>query len=387
MKELELYVHIPFCVRKCSYCDFLSFPAEESVKKRYVDSLIKEIEQSQDRGNCVVSSVFFGGGTPSVLPGEQIVRILDALKKKFVFMENAEISVECNPGTVDEKKLTLYYMAGINRLSFGLQSADDGELRSLGRIHTWESFQKSYQMAREAGFKNINVDLMSALPGQTIQSWENTLEKTAALNPEHISAYSLIIEEGTPFYELYGREDEKREKGGSCVFLPSEEEERLMYERTAQILSQYGYHRYEISNYAKEGRQCRHNCGYWQRKMYRGFGLGASSLMDEWRFKNTDDLEEYMKRIECGEECFAEKEQLSIKEQMEEFMFLGLRLTEGIREADFEKYFGRTLQNIYGDILKKLENQRLVKQERGRICLTSYGTDISNYVLSRFLMD
>lgn len=387
MKELELYVHIPFCVRKCSYCDFLSFPAGEALRKRYVDSVIKEIQQAQDRGNDVVSSVFFGGGTPSVLPGEEIDRILTALREKYVFLPEAEITVECNPGTAEAEKLDIYREAGVNRLSFGLQSADDKELKALGRIHTWKDFLRSFQMARAAGFTNINVDLMSALPGQSTESWERTLKKTVSLEPEHISAYSLIIEEGTPFYEKYGAEDEKRARDDIVSQLPSEEEERKMYQRTEEILSSYGFHRYEISNYAKEGYACKHNCGYWQRKNYRGFGLGASSLMEECRFKNIEDIQEYMERAERGENCVLEKENLSIQDQMEEFMFLGLRLTRGISEADFAKNFGRSIAKIYGDVLKKLESQGLLVWQQGHIFLTSRGIDISNYVLSEFLLD
>lgn len=387
MKELELYVHIPFCVRKCNYCDFLSFPAGEDFRKRYVDNVIKEIQQAQDRGNDVVSSVFFGGGTPSILPGEEIARILAALEKKYAFLPEAEITVECNPGTVDAKKLDIYRSAGVNRLSFGLQSSDNKELRELGRIHTWEDFLQSFRMARAAGFSNINVDLMSALPGQSTESWERTLKKTALLKPEHISAYSLIIEEGTPFYEKYGAEDEKRARGDFVSRLPSEEEERYMYQRTEEILSSYGFLRYEISNYAQPGYSCRHNLGYWQRKNYRGFGLGASSLMEECRFKNIENVQEYMERAERGKSCVFEKENLSIQDQMEEFMFLGLRLTRGISEMDFAEKFGRPVQEIYGDVLKKLEGQGMLVRRQGRIFLTSRGIDVSNYVLSEFLLD
>lgn len=387
MKELEIYVHIPFCVRKCNYCDFLSFAADDRVKQRYTDSLIREIGQFKDRGNYVVPSVFFGGGTPSILPAGEIGRILDALRETFVFLPDAEITVECNPGTVDREKLQLYRKKGVNRLSFGLQSADNKELRTLGRIHTWEDFLESYGLARESGFDNINIDLMSALPGQSVKSWETTLKKVLELDPEHISAYSLIIEEGTLFYDLYAKEDEKRRRGEEGLLLPSEEEERRMYELTEQMLAIRGYHRYEISNYAKEGRQCLHNCGYWQRKMYRGFGLGAASFMEERRFKNTEDPEEYVRRAEHGESCAEAEEKLDRSEQMEEFMFLGLRMTEGVREDAFAAYFAVTVEEVYGDVLKKLEQDGLLKRENGRICLTAYGTDISNFVLAQFLLD
>ena len=290
MKELELYLHIPFCVKKCNYCDFLSAPAEEKTRAAYVDTLIREIEGFEEPEDYEVVTVFFGGGTPSILPGEAILRLMEALRKKFHFREEAEITLEANPGTVDEKKLSFYKKAGINRLSFGLQSTDAEELKKLGRIHTWEKFLESFELARKAGFSNINVDLMSALPGQTVESWEKTLKQVIALNPEHVSAYSLIIEEGTPFYQLYEKDAEKRDAGEEPELLPSEEEERAMYELTGSVLKENGYLHYEISNYAKPGRECRHNLGYWQRKDYLGFGLGASTLLNPVRYKNTEDL-------------------------------------------------------------------------------------------------
>ena len=286
MKELELYLHIPFCVKKCNYCDFLSAPAEEETRAAYVDALLEEIRGFEDPEDYEVVTVFFGGGTPSILPGQEIFRIMEALREKFSFRKGAEITLEANPGTVDKEKLSCYKKAGINRLSFGLQSADAEELKKLGRIHTWEKFLESFQLAREAGFSNINVDLMSALPGQTKESWEKTLRQVLALQPEHISAYSLIIEEGTPFYQLYEKDVERRDAGEEPELLPSEEEERAMYEATGRILKEQGYLHYEISNYAKPGRECRHNLGYWQRRDYLGFGLGASTLLNPVRYKN-----------------------------------------------------------------------------------------------------
>ena len=279
MRKLELYIHIPFCVRKCAYCDFLSAPAGRDTQKQYVNALKREIEEFPCKKEYKISSVFFGGGTPSVLPGEEIAQIMTLLKKKFVFSEDAEISLECNPGTADEQKLGVYRDCGINRLSFGLQSADNTELELLGRIHTWEAFLTTYEAARRVGFTNINVDLMSALPGQTADSWKETLRKVIALDPEHIYAYSLIIEEGTPFYEKYEEDARKREAGEQPEFLPSEEEEREMYQLTEELLDEAGMHRYEISNYAKSGCECRHNIGYWDGTEYVGFGLGASSML------------------------------------------------------------------------------------------------------------
>ena len=283
-KELEIYIHIPFCVRMCAYCDFLSGPASDKTIENYVEKLLEEIEahRVQNEGSTV-TTVFFGGGTPSILSGTQMTRVIEKLKEVFQIEESAEISMEANPGTVTKEKLTAYKNAGINRISFGLQSANNEDLKVLGRIHTYEEFLESFRLARECGFNNINVDLISAIPNQNMESWEKSLKKIICLNPEHISAYSLIIEEGTPFFEMYG-EDSEREKE-----LPDEEEERAIYHRTEELLNEAGYHRYEISNYAKEGKECQHNLGYWERKNYLGIGLGASSLMNNVIFKNTED--------------------------------------------------------------------------------------------------
>ena len=265
---LSLYLHIPFCVRKCRYCDFLSGPQDQETREAYVRSLIREIEEQSvcPRGTCV-DTVFFGGGTPSVLTGGQVAGIMEALKGFFSIREDAEISMEMNPGTADAEKLLAFKRAGINRLSMGVQSMRDDELRTLGRIHTADQARQIYQMARDAGFRNINLDLMSALPGQKISDWEKTLLQTVNLGPEHISAYSLIIEEGTPFSHM------------QLPQLPTEEEDRAMYHLTKDLLGEYGYRRYEISNYARAGYACRHNCGYWTGHEYLGLGLGASSYI------------------------------------------------------------------------------------------------------------
>lgn len=377
---MELYIHIPFCIRKCAYCDFLSFPSSEQDRQSYVKALLEEINQEPEGGD--VTTIFFGGGTPSILPGEDIRRIMDALREKYRLEPGAEITLEANPGTLTEKKLAAWRAAGINRLSMGLQSAENAELHTLGRIHTWEEFLEGYGMARRAGFQNINIDLMSALPGQSIRTWQHTLEKTAALEPEHISAYSLIIEEGTPFYEKYAEEVRRREAGLDCTFLPSEEEERQMYYDTDRILKEWGYHRYEISNYAREGKECRHNCGYWRRENYRGFGLGASSLMHEVRFRNTANLAKYLRHDFSRED----EERLSISSQMEEFMFLGLRLTSGISIEDFERKFSCTYEEVYGEVTGKLEAKKLLRRENQRVFLTEQGIDVSNYVLAEFLL-
>lgn len=387
MKEqtLELYVHIPFCKKKCRYCDFLSFAGEEWTQETYTQALIREIGAWRGKENKKVSSVFVGGGTPSILSVRRMEEIFEALRESFFLAEDAEITIECNPGTLEKEKLEVYKCLGVNRLSLGLQSAKNEELRLLGRIHTWETFLESFQMARKAGFENLNVDLISALPGQTVESWRETLEKTIALSPEHISAYSLIIEEGTPFYQEYEEDAKIREAGGDPQFLPSEDAERQMYEDTEKILGNAGYSRYEISNYAKLGRACQHNMGYWQRKEYIGLGLGASSLYREGRWRNPENLLEYCNRKQDMPER-KDLQKLSRKDQMEETMFLGLRLMEGVEEEAFFREFGCTCREVYGEVLDRLEDQGLLKEENGRIFLTSHGIDISNYCMAEFLL-
>ena len=410
MKELELYLHIPFCERKCAYCDFLSAPADLPVRISYIKKLQEEIAYyGAQYGEYQVSSIFFGGGTPTILEGYQLAAILETVKEHFNITTDAEITVECNPGTLTAGKAEKLVQAGFNRLSMGLQSADDRELQLLGRIHNFAQFLESYDLARKAGFRNINVDLMSALPGQTLKSWQDTLQKVTALRPEHISAYSLIIEEGTPFYERFAEDERIREEGGHPRLLPEEEVERQMYELTETFLHTKGYERYEISNYAKPGYECRHNCGYWIRKDYLGLGLGASSLVEHQRFQNTSDLktyleQEYSPQCEGQHEHIAETihlqeetgltqtghhihiETLDKKSEMEEFMFLGLRLMAGISRQQFEKKFQVTLNSVYGEVLRKLKGEQLIEEVAGYVRLTEHGIDVSNYVLAEFLL-
>ena len=425
-KELELYIHIPFCVKKCDYCDFLSFPADNRTQRRYVDALQKEITcygaLYPDRK---ITTIFIGGGTPSWLDEEEIVRILHTVREAFEVERGAEITIECNPGTATAHKLVRYREAGINRISIGLQSAHNEELALLGRIHTWEQFLKTYDLARKAGFSNINVDLMSALPGQTLETFSDTLKKVLALKPEHLSAYSLMIEEGTPFYERY-REDEKhREAGEPTELLPDEEQEYAVTKLTQRVLKEAGYHWYEVSNFAKPGYECRHNIGYWKRADYLGVGLGAASLIDNVRYANVREVLEYCKSCEslCGEfsvwkggnqteiqpekgqkeagheeECrknFIENvrktlcvssEPVTREEQMEEFMFLGLRMTEGVSRAEFEQHFVTTIEAVYGDVLRQLQKEGLLVKQEGRICLTERGMDVNNYVVEQFML-
>lgn len=378
-KELELYLHIPFCVSKCKYCDFLSAPSGEEQRQIYVERLCRRIRYWSDvihNYGYEIVSIFVGGGTPSILTEAQITQVFEAVHESFPIREDAEITLEMNPGTDVKDKLSVYRELGINRLSMGLQSADNEELKCLGRIHTYEDFRQVYQWAREAGFTNINVDLMSAIPGQTLESYEDTLRKVADLEPEHISAYSLIIEEGTPFYERYG-------EGRHAEELPDEDTERQMYVRTREILEDYGYHRYEISNYAKDGYECRHNLGYWDRTEYLGLGAGASSLMDHIRWKEPDHIGPSTGLVLEEREDFT---RLSRKDEMEEFMFLGLRKIKGVSEQDFYKSFKVSMDEEYKDNIENLIKEGLLVREGDRIRLTARGIDLSNYALSQFLL-
>lgn len=384
-RELELYIHIPFCAKKCAYCDFLSWKADAQERQVYVETLIEEIRQAKKQYESYqVSSIFFGGGTPSVLEAEQTEAIFSALRDNFQIENGAEITIEANPGTVTKEKAISWKNVGINRVSIGLQSTDDEELKMLGRIHTYKQFQETYELLRKTGFTNLNIDLISAIPGQNVKSWEKTLRMAAELDPEHISAYSLIIEEGTPFYQWYGEKVDA--EPGKRIPLPDEEEERRIYEETEEILKEYGYTRYEISNYAKDGYECRHNIGYWRRKSYLGLGVGASSLIENRRFQNLSDYEAYKKAVKNRELHYMEEEVLSAEDEMEEFMFLGLRMANGISRIDFQENFGKSLEEVYGNTIRKLKEQRLLNVEKDRIFLTKRGVDISNYVFEQFLV-
>ncbi len=378
-KELMLYIHIPFCEKKCDYCDFLSAPASGEVKERYAAKLVQEIKSHINMKDLYkISSIFIGGGTPSSLPVKLIRRIMEAVTETFDTSNNAndiEITIEVNPGTASSEKLLEYKESGINRLSFGLQSTDNKELKELGRIHTYETFLENYSLARKIGFHNINIDLMSGLPGQTIDGWLTTLERIIALKPEHISAYSLIIEEGTPFYSRYGLD------------YNNEETDRIIYTKTKELLQKNGYNRYEISNYAKDNYECRHNTGYWRRKEYLGLGLGASSLLNEVRMKNEEEINKYLALDSNLNGLITESSPLSKKEEMEEFMFLGLRLTKGISKTNFLKEFGQSIEEVYNKELLKSEQENLLYIGKENIYLTEKGIDLSNIVMSRFLLD
>lgn len=380
-KPLGLYVHIPFCVKKCNYCDFLSAPADDATKKRYVDALCKEIKSYKElTKEYALTTIYFGGGTPSVLEVSLLEQLLTAIKESFsVDMAAAEVTLEVNPGTASLDKLKRYRELGINRLSIGVQSAKAEELELLGRIHSFEDAKNTVQWAREAGFDNISLDLISALPGQSLADYQANVEAILFLNPEHISSYSLIIEEGTPFFERYGEGKEQEND------LPEEETDRAMYAYTKERLQQAGYERYEISNYAKTGFESRHNSSYWTGTEYLGVGLGASSLFTNARYHNETDLSAYMEEIEAGKDVRREIERLVLEEQMEEFMILGLRCMCGVSRAEFQQRFGRALETVYGSALKKLEKQGLLKIEGDRVALTGLGIDVSNQVFVEFV--
>lgn len=375
---MELYLHMPFCVRKCAYCDFLSFPTDQETQNLYTRRLREDIDaMGKKYGDIPVDTIFIGGGTPSVPDSALIVGIMEHVRKAFHVAEGAEISMEANPGTVTREKLTDYRRAGINRLSFGLQSANDRELKLLGRIHTWAEFLESFHLARECGFTNINIDLMSALPGQTRESWKDTLKRVTDLNPEHISAYSLIIEDGTPFGEKYGSEEGRK-------LLPDEDSEREMYHETKRFLRDCGYERYEISNYAKPGRACRHNIGYWTGLPYLGLGLGASSYKDGCRFAVNSDMKQY---LEEKPGMFTDVEKLTKKDMEEEFFYVGLRMTAGVSLPEFERRFGVSAKDVYPGLMEMFVEEKAAVFQGDRFVLTDYGLDVSNYIMAQFLQD
>lgn len=406
MREMELYIHIPFCMKKCSYCDFLSFSADEQTQYSYVQALLRELvfygSKYKER---VISTIYIGGGTPSWLREEYMEAIMMQVRSSFSVAEDAEITIECNPGTITSQKFEVYKKIGINRLSIGLQSAHNEELKILGRVHNYEQFLKTFDMARKHGFNNINVDLMSSLPGQTPEIFMDSLHQVVRLKPEHISAYSLIIEKGTPFYELYRFDAVKQEAGMQTESLPTEEEEYQTTKLTQQYLQSEGYVWYETSNFAKKGKECRHNIGYWKRKDYLGVGLGAASLIDNIRYSNIRDIYDYLKETEQIYDGIFENpledgtveavpatnlhvsaEAISRNAQMEEFMFLGLRMTEGIYRQDFFDAFGMQIEAVYGDVLSHLQEEALLEKKEGRVYLTDKGLDLSNYVMVQFLM-
>ncbi len=376
-KTIGLYIHIPFCRQKCLYCDFPSWAGKEGQMQGYVDALTKEIE---NRGKAYsdrkVISVFFGGGTPTTLSVPMLEQLMQAVFESWDIAEDAEITTEANPGTLDGEMAAALKKMGFNRLSMGVQAWQNRLLKDLGRIHTMEAFQENYKAVREAGFGNVNTDLMFALPNQTMADWQETVRNIVALNPEHISAYSLILEEGTPFFDRY-------EKGE--LEPATEELDREMYHWAVDYLAKMGYGQYEISNFAKKGRQSRHNRIYWQAEEYLGMGLGAHSYMDGERFHNRYDLQEYIRADGDISLLKEEVEVITEEDALAEFMFLGLRLTEGVSFARFRERFGQEMKNIYGRQIEELVKDGLLKEDEIGIRLTTRGVDISNVVFEKFL--
>jgi oxygen-independent coproporphyrinogen-3 oxidase len=394
-------------MKKCGYCDFLSFPADERTQLAYVKALIREMDYYGPRmGDYEVSTIFVGGGTPSWLAEASMQDIFEAVHRNFSVNPDAEVTIECNPGTLTARKLLVYRGCGINRLSIGLQSTDNEELQILGRIHTYEQFLKTYEMARVSGYRNISIDLMSGLPRQTVEGFVKSLKKVISLKPEHLSVYSLMIEKGTPFYDTYKFDAVKQEAGMPTEELPSEDEVYRMYKETQLRLQQAGYRQYEISNFAHPGKECLHNVGYWTRENYLGIGLGAASLVDNVRYSNDRRLYDYMEGTQnIREKSFREFETeqepeelwigtnlhesaipVSRKARMEEFMFLGLRMNRGVSRMDFEQNFGIPIEAIYREPIEKLKQEGLLTAREGRIMLTDKGMDLCNYAVSNFLL-
>ena len=376
-KPISLYIHIPFCVRKCLYCDFLSFGSMDKYFEDYVNVLCEEIKQNaSDYSDRTVSTIFIGGGTPTILKPKEIGKIMDAIMSKYDVADDAEITIESNPGTMDRAKLNELKQMYINRLSIGLQAWQDRLLKKLGRIHSSEDFRRNYIEAREAGFKNINVDLMFSLPEQTVEDWKETLNNVIFLNPEHISAYSLIVEENTPFYDM-------RESG--AIRETDEDTDRDMYYSARDILSGFGYNRYEISNFAKEGFESRHNEVYWRTEEYRGFGLGSHSYTDGERYHNTTDFEEYITSKGSRKRLVKDIEILTGDEKQEEFMFMGLRMAEGVSEDIFKRRFSKSIYDVYGNEINELKSEGLLLSDKGRLFLSDRGIDVSNQVFEKFI--
>ncbi|NFE80798.1 oxygen-independent coproporphyrinogen III oxidase [Clostridium sporogenes] len=373
-KEVSLYIHIPFCMQKCLYCDFTSYSKKEDLMMDYIKALSKEIVDNTK--NKIIKTIFIGGGTPTYLSLEALNILKDTLKtidKK----ENIEFTVEGNPGTFTEKKLKLLKSMGVNRLSIGLQSSKNTLLKTLGRIHSFEDFVHSFKMARKEGFNNINVDLMFALPNQSLDDWKETLLEVVDLNPEHLSCYSLIIEEGTSFYNLYKN---------SLLELPKEEEERKMYEYCIDFLKEKGYLQYEISNFANPNKECKHNLVYWDLEEYIGCGVGAHSYVNNQRYENTNSIETYIKEINSNNLTQINFHINSQKENMEEFMFMGLRKTKGICIDDFQERFGQNIIDIYGSVINKYKKLNLLMEKENRIYLSKEAVSISNTIFSDFLL-
>lgn len=377
MDKISLYIHIPFCAQKCLYCDFPSFARKDHLRKAYIEALNKEIISLREKyNNLEINTIFIGGGTPSVLEADELECLLKEVAK-LNMAKDIEYSMECNPGNLTEEKLEVMKNYGVNRISMGLQAKQDNLLKGLGRIHNYKTFKENFLLAKKVGFNNINVDLMFGLPNQRLNEWEETLREIISLEPAHISAYSLIIEEGTAFYNLYENDKLK---------LPTEEEERKMYHLAKKILEENGFNQYEISNYAKEGKECRHNLAYWNMDNWIGVGSAAASYINGKRIKNISSVEEYINSINEKGEAVEEIINNSKNDNMEEFMFMGLRKINGIDENEFKNRFSMNINDVYGEILNKYIDEGLLIRDSGRIFLSEKGIEISNIIMADFLL-
>ncbi len=371
--DFEIYIHIPFCQKKCAYCDFVSFPADEGAQEAYLQALSNEIRARTSELQGKASSVFLGGGTPGILKAERINGLMKLLKNEFDIRPDAEITIETNPCTLTEEKAHTYIESGINRISLGAQSIFDHHLKKLQRCHDFKIFMKSYEIIKSAGFNNINIDLMFALPGQTLYEWEQTLDYAGRLDVSHISAYSLKIEEGTLFYDIR-----------DSLELPDDETAAKMYDVTAEILGRYGFERYEISNYAKNGAECRHNLGYWTLTPYLGLGLAAASFTGTHRFANTSDPVKYMRN--CSNPDLLKENICCVKNELEnEFMILGLRLAKGVSAKEFYDRFGSDIYHFFGNRLSRLIKSSFLIQEGDYIRIPEKYFFVSNSIMSEFI--
>lgn len=379
MKNIGIYVHIPFCKKKCDYCDFISFFAENDVQKKYVQVLCKDIENSLSKlQNYEINTIYFGGGTPSYISENLIIQILEKIKSNYKIANDAEITIEVNPGTVNKEKLEIYRKSGFNRISIGLQSTHDRLLKLIGRIHTYNEFLETYKMAREVGFENINVDLMLALPTQTMDELVSSVYEIINLKPEHISIYSLILEENTPLYSKISIGE---------LELLNEDLERKMYWKTKEILEKNGYKHYEISNFAKRDFESKHNMNCWLQEEYLGFGISAHSYLENKRFARTSNLKEYIKNIEeCNFERNIEVNEIQDREaKAKEYMLLGLRKIEGISISAFERKFEIHPLFYFRFEISKLEGEDLIEVDLDSIRLTKKGLDLANQVFEEFV--
>lgn len=379
MKELGLYIHIPFCKSKCYYCDFISFAGKDEKIKEYIDSLTKEISEklSKLKKDEEITTIYIGGGTPSYIESKHIEKILDNIRR-YISIEEKEITLELNPGTTDKEKLKKYYKLGINRLSIGLQSTNNEILKGLGRIHTYEEFLSTYENARQVGFKNINIDLILGVPNQKLSILFQDIENITRLNPEHISVYSLIVEENTKLEKMINEGE---------VRLPEEDLERRMYWETKRMLESNGYIHYEISNFAKKGKESKHNMNCWSQKEYLGCGIAAHSYYNNMRFSNTENLDEYISNalIYDFKRNTVINEIQTIKDKEKEYMMLGLRKIEGVKISEFKDKFIENPIYAFRKELEKLVNEDLIEIELDNIKLTDKGLDFANLVWEEFV--